>query len=149
MNLNEHINRMKNLFNSEHGIVKPLVSEQIHKSKIKFEDNQCISASTPKEVQYRFEKLVAMGYECLGREELDEDYYNVGTIPLYTIHMWKKLPNNGGYIYLELLEADSKFFSDTQNTESMYYYIEPNGGSPSEKNVDMDGFLKKHYEIFG
>jgi hypothetical protein len=28
-NLNEHIKRMKQLFNSEHGIIKPLVSEQI------------------------------------------------------------------------------------------------------------------------
>ena len=136
MNLNEHIKRMKNLFNAEHGIVKPLVSEQIHKSKIKFEDNQCVSWSTPKEVQYLFEKLVAMGYECLGRERLDEEFYNVGTIPLYKIH-------------LELLEADDKNFPETQNTESIYYYIEPNDGSPSEKNVDMDAFLRKHDEIFG
>lgn len=148
MNLNEHIKRMKNLFKAEHGIVKPLVSEQIHKSKIKFEDNQCVSWSTPKEVQYLFEKLVAMGYECLGRERLDEEFYNVGTIPLYKIHLWQELPT-GGYIYLELLEADDKNFPETQNTESIYYYIEPNDGSPSEKNVDMDAFLRKHDEIFG
>jgi hypothetical protein len=30
MNLNEHISRMKNLFSAEHGIIKPLVSEQKH-----------------------------------------------------------------------------------------------------------------------
>ena len=56
-NLNEHINRMKQLFGAQHGIIKPLVNEQDLDDE--FDDLSC-SKSSPKNSLWDTAKIIPL-----------------------------------------------------------------------------------------
>jgi hypothetical protein len=164
MNLNEHISRMKNLFNAEHGLIKPLVSEQKkphyeHLTTFKSFSEYCTNPATPRDVVGYVEDLEDMGFKCVGSIQLlepnypfkPEDYENPEYLEKYTeeqmaadtITLLKPMPLDGGYLYINLHTI--KFINPVS---TFGYYIEYYSGRQREGNVNgIEGVKKLEQEL--
>jgi hypothetical protein len=137
MNLNEHIKRMKTLFNAEHGIVKPLVSEQVAKYErlptFKTFSEYCTSTITPRETAEYVEELKNMGFKCVGSVQMLEPNYPSSDPEKQarTITLMKPMPLDGGTLYIDLHEV--KFIHPVS---TFGYYVEYASGRGEEGNVE-------------
>jgi hypothetical protein len=148
MNLNEHISRMKNLFSAEHGIIKPLVSEQKHAdryTKSKTFSEYCTSTVTPMEVMNYVEDLEGMGFKCVGSRDMliandtSSEPENNGK----EILLIKPMPLEGGYLYLNLTEKE--FITPIS---SFSFYVEYENKPPREGMVNgIQGVVKLEKEL--
>lgn len=164
MNLNEHLSRIKNLFNAEHGVIKPLVSEQVgrkieHLKTFATFSEYCTNAATPRDVVGYVEDLEDMGFKCVGSIQMlepnnpfkPEDYenpeytdkYTVDEMTANSITLLKPMPLDGGYLYLTLHET--KFVNPVS---SFGYYIEYYNGRKREGRVEgIEGVKKLEQEL--
>jgi|688.fasta_scaffold1026775_1 hypothetical protein len=148
MNLNEHINRMKNLFNAEHGIIKPLISEQKKLERfIKSEtfSEYCTSTVTPMEVVNYVEDLEDMGFKCVGSADMLISTTSKPRKNGREILLMKPMPLDpgGGYLYLDLKEEEF-----VNPIDSFGYYVEYGNKSPREGRVDgVKGVIELEQEL--